>query len=280
MKAQFLEMSLAALDLFYRSEEIWPSGLPAITGAIVCYDATRGSSLHGVSELLRKSLRLSPDEADLAERLSSDGIITVMLACKSDPGVPIEVEAVHGNSIGEPFNVGLIEVTTGTPDGRDKMRNGVRWLLRKLELNKRTLRFLYGRSLMFTPEELERKAALGLVISLSNTSSRHSDQGEHSAPPQGEVASNADRNEPNQGAITAVSSTQDPASTPRSSSSSLKTKRMVQGSSVDDLRSLEPSTIEVPRLWSDRKSIHGEALEMLASNERSEDADSKRWAWC
>lgn len=57
----------------------------------------------------------------------------VILACKTDPGATLEVEAAYGNSIGEPYNVGLIEVTAMTPDGKSKMRNGLRWLLYKLE---------------------------------------------------------------------------------------------------------------------------------------------------
>jgi len=55
-----------------------------------------------------------------------------MLACKSDPDIALRVAAVDGNALAEPFNIGLIEVTTATADGRGKIRNGLRWLLYKL----------------------------------------------------------------------------------------------------------------------------------------------------
>jgi hypothetical protein len=56
-----------------------------------------------------------------------------MYACRSDPGAALQVEASHANSIGEAYNVGLIEVTDTTSEGRSKMRNGMRWLLFKME---------------------------------------------------------------------------------------------------------------------------------------------------
>lgn len=65
--------------------------------------------------------------------LSLKGIPMVILACKSDPDVELQVDARQGNAIGEPYNVGLIEVTSTTASGKSKMRNGLRWLLYKLE---------------------------------------------------------------------------------------------------------------------------------------------------
>lgn len=57
----------------------------------------------------------------------------VLLACKSDPDKKLEVDAHVGDQIGHPYNVGLIEVTTATSQGKGKMRTGLRWLLYKLE---------------------------------------------------------------------------------------------------------------------------------------------------
>lgn len=57
----------------------------------------------------------------------------VLFACKSDPDMPTEVDAQVGDSIGQPYNVGLIEVTTATKHGKHKMRTGLRWLLYRLE---------------------------------------------------------------------------------------------------------------------------------------------------
>ena len=58
-----------------------------------------------------------------------------MFACKTEPGATLEVAAVHANSIAEPYNVGLIEVNSTTSEGKNKTRNGLRWLLYKLDRN-------------------------------------------------------------------------------------------------------------------------------------------------
>jgi hypothetical protein len=60
-----------------------------------------------------------------------DGRPAVIFACKSEGTT--EVEPSMADVIGQPINVGLIEVTENTSDGKSKMRNGLRWLLYKLE---------------------------------------------------------------------------------------------------------------------------------------------------
>ena len=61
----------------------------------------------------------------------------VIFACKSDLVDESQVPAATGNGIGEPFNVGLIEVSATTSEGKSKMRNGLRWLLYKIEQRNR-----------------------------------------------------------------------------------------------------------------------------------------------
>jgi hypothetical protein len=61
----------------------------------------------------------------------------IILACKSDPEAELQVDAAYANSLGEAYNVGLIEVTSVTLEGKSKMRNGLRWLLFKLEQRNR-----------------------------------------------------------------------------------------------------------------------------------------------
>ncbi|OCF42931.1 hypothetical protein I317_03282 [Kwoniella heveanensis CBS 569] len=123
-KVEFLEMNVYALDLSPQAKNLWPEGTPDnMAGVIFCYDATRSDTLAGLTEAI--------------ERLAASSIPMVILACKSDPGTPLEVDAPHGNQIGEPFNVGLIEVTTQTSEGKSKMRNAFRWLLYKLEQRQR-----------------------------------------------------------------------------------------------------------------------------------------------
>lgn len=75
-----------------------------------------------------------------AECLTSEGIAAVILACKSDPDAPLEVEAASVNSMAEQYNIGLIEVTVANSEGKMKMRNALRWLLYKLEQRQRELK--------------------------------------------------------------------------------------------------------------------------------------------
>lgn len=95
-----------------------------------------------------------------SEYLSQADIPTIILACKSDPETTREIDAGYGNSLGEPYNVGLIEVTSMTPEGKSKMRNGLRWLLFKLEQRCRKLRWpslLFDPSLMVTADRQHRR---------------------------------------------------------------------------------------------------------------------------
>lgn len=66
-----------------------------------------------------------------------NGKPVVLFGCKSDPETEPVVNPSEADAIGQPYNVGLIEVTQSTSDGRSKMRNGLRWLLYKLEQRQR-----------------------------------------------------------------------------------------------------------------------------------------------
>lgn len=74
---------------------------------------------------------------DQSGRLSTNGKPVVLFGCKSDPDTKLVVDPSEADSFGQPFNVGLIEVTHATSDGKSKMRNGLRWLLYKLEQRQR-----------------------------------------------------------------------------------------------------------------------------------------------
>ena len=78
-----------------------------------------------------------PEPLCFADYFASEHLPCVMLACKSDPECPLQVKPSDGNALGEPYNIGLIEVTTRTSEGKTKMRNAVRWLLYKLEQRQR-----------------------------------------------------------------------------------------------------------------------------------------------
>ena len=123
------------------SSDIWPALLPSPSGVFICYDATRKDTLKGIDLLLSKSttpfvMRLI---LIVAERLSDTDTSAVMLACKSDPNAIIEIDAKFGDALGEPYGIGLIEVSKTTSSGKNKMLNGLRWLLYKLEQKQRRL---------------------------------------------------------------------------------------------------------------------------------------------
>lgn len=154
-KVKFFEMGINALGLTPRAASIWRSSAQNVSGAICCYDAGREETLERIKDCIgmlfvwgvcvyHETLffvqRTDPcphilflGYTMIAERLSAISTPTIILACKSDPNTELRVTAAHGNSIGEPYNVGLIEGTTKTYEGKLKMRNAVRWPLYKLE---------------------------------------------------------------------------------------------------------------------------------------------------
>lgn len=160
-KVEFFEMGINALDLTPGAASIWPSSALKVSGAVCCYDARREETLEGLKNCIGMSLvwgcmcvppnnLFCPslltdycpyisfcDYSMTAEQLSATSTPIVILACKSDPDAELRVIAAHGNSMGEPCNVGLIEVTIKTHEGKLKMRNAVRWLLYKLEQRQR-----------------------------------------------------------------------------------------------------------------------------------------------
>ncbi|OXB39978.1 ras guanyl-nucleotide exchange factor [Cryptococcus neoformans] len=122
-KVELFEMGISALDLTPGAASIWPSSALKVSGAVCCYDAGRKETLKRLENCI--------------EQLSATSTPIVILACKSDPNAELQIDAAHGNSMGEPYNAGLIEVTTKTHEGKFKMRNAVRWLLYKLEQRQR-----------------------------------------------------------------------------------------------------------------------------------------------
>lgn len=103
-----------------------------------------------------------------------------MYACKSDPDATLQIDAAHANSIGEAYNVGLIEVTDTTSEGRSKMRNGMRWLLYKMEqrLSECTqIQLAPGRVVVELTIVRRRRKAMGSPTSAPTVLSADSDGG-------------------------------------------------------------------------------------------------------
>jgi GTPase SAR1 family protein len=139
LRIEVLELPIDLMDVT-SSSLLWPLSIPRVSGVIVCYDATRKDTVQGVQDILRTLVSSNSVFLLISTgRTTPNGIPAVMFACKSDPETALEINAAEGNAIGEPFNVGLIEVSTMTPEGKSKIRNGFRWLLFKLEENQRRL---------------------------------------------------------------------------------------------------------------------------------------------
>jgi GTPase SAR1 family protein len=117
---------------------IWPKSLPKIDGAMLCYSALDATSLGGVKEVLSESCPVFgfEDRVDQLRPTFSDtfclNLPTIVIACKSDPGVVLAIDATAGNEIGSPFGVGLVEVTTLAHAGRQKVKLSFGWMLRAI----------------------------------------------------------------------------------------------------------------------------------------------------
>lgn len=137
-RVEFLEMDIKMLQSG-QEESLWSAIVAEVHGTIICYDAQNKTSLQGLEIATRKSnlpCRRS-HKVDHVGRMVEDGKPAVLFACKSDGAIVVEPSIA--DKLGQPHNVGLIEVTETTSDGKSKMRNGLRWLLYKLEQRHREL---------------------------------------------------------------------------------------------------------------------------------------------
>jgi hypothetical protein len=121
-----------------QDESLWSAILAEVHGTIICYNAQDETSMDGLETATRElEGRPRNDQADTSGLMVEDGKPAVLFACKSDVGITVDPSIA--DKMGQPHNVGLIEVTETTSDGKSKMRNGLRWLLYKLEQRHREL---------------------------------------------------------------------------------------------------------------------------------------------
>ncbi|CAA7265781.1 unnamed protein product [Cyclocybe aegerita] len=93
---------------------LWPQGLPPIDGIIICYDSSKKSSYQPVEGLL-KGYR-------------STTLPIMVLGCKAD--LDHEVDPADALEMLKQYDTGLIEVSTNTDGGKDKMRRCFDFLLK------------------------------------------------------------------------------------------------------------------------------------------------------
>jgi hypothetical protein len=60
---------------------------------------------------------------------------TVVLACKSD--LDQQIDPLHALEIIQQYDAGLVEVTTGTESGKEKMKRSFQWLLKAIRMYRR-----------------------------------------------------------------------------------------------------------------------------------------------
>jgi len=195
-----------------------------------------------------------------------------MLACKSDPDIAHRVAAVDGNALAEPFNIGLIEVTTATADGRGKIRNGLRWLLYKLEQRHRRPSMNIGSNQMNgVSGRNRREPVVNSIIAPSPASSHHpSIYTETIKSPETDSSFGARRLVSHHHiGMSATNSTQSTDSEMRRNSSSLTWMKKAP------LR-YPGGPMELASGSSDQGSLARESLEIIGTSEPSEDTHATR----
>ncbi|KAI0963551.1 hypothetical protein AcW1_000596 [Taiwanofungus camphoratus] len=109
-----LEIDFSTLDLSQCGSEMWPDGKSTIDGVLLCYDTGREETFDHIAEGLHEFAHLK--------------LPTIALACKSD--LPKRVDPLHAATILQEFDVGLVEVTTASDNGKDKIRKAFEWMLK------------------------------------------------------------------------------------------------------------------------------------------------------
>ncbi|KZT02739.1 uncharacterized protein LAESUDRAFT_400607 [Laetiporus sulphureus 93-53] len=111
---RILEVDISALDLSQSGAKYWER--PSLNGIIVCYDAAREESFQHVADGLREFAHLK--------------LPTIVLACKSD--LPLHVDPKRAARVLQQYDVGLIEVATTNPAGKDKIRTAFEWIFKAI----------------------------------------------------------------------------------------------------------------------------------------------------
>ncbi|OCH96179.1 ras GEF [Obba rivulosa] len=110
-----MEVDISELDL-QGENDVSQNGVPLVDGVLVCYDASRAESFSHVEDVLRE--------------FSHVEVPTVALACKSD--LERHVNPASALNVLQKYDVGLVEVTSTTQEGKGKTRDSFQWLLKAI----------------------------------------------------------------------------------------------------------------------------------------------------
>ncbi|OBZ79615.1 hypothetical protein A0H81_01151 [Grifola frondosa] len=110
-----LEVDVSALDI-QGPHKIWPGLTPSWDAALICYDASNEESFIHVEDIMGAF-------GDLK-------LPTVVLACKSE--LERRVDPSRASVVLRPYDVGLVEISVATSQGKEKMRDTFDWLFRAI----------------------------------------------------------------------------------------------------------------------------------------------------
>ncbi|EMD42036.1 hypothetical protein CERSUDRAFT_110577 [Gelatoporia subvermispora B] len=133
-----MEIEISELDL-QGENNVSLNGVPLVDGILVCYDASRADSFSHVEHLLREFRHVK--------------VPTVALACKSD--LERHVDPASASRVLRSYDVGLIEVTSTTPEGKEKIRDSFRWVLKAVALQLQSGDSRHGYGNLASPSILE-----------------------------------------------------------------------------------------------------------------------------
>ncbi|KIP11969.1 hypothetical protein PHLGIDRAFT_98679 [Phlebiopsis gigantea 11061_1 CR5-6] len=112
-----LEVDILSLDLSVNGYHgILPEGAPAIDGLVLCYDASNETSFVHVEDVLHSVAPLN--------------LPTIVFACKSD--LERRVDPKHAAAVLQQCDTGLVEVTTTSNVGKDKIRTAFEWTFKAI----------------------------------------------------------------------------------------------------------------------------------------------------
>ena len=113
---EILEVDMAILR-YGQEGLLWPSFLPSIDGAMLCYDASNKEA----SSYLRRMLGGFWTKGDIS---------LIVLGCKSARDASMNaLDPVKVSDLCNPYRAGLVQLDGGLEDASKKMKNSFRWLI-------------------------------------------------------------------------------------------------------------------------------------------------------
>ena len=126
-----VEVDTSKLDLTGTGCDSWVER-PSINGVVVCYDSSREETFDHTVEGFREFQppEISQSFSKPPGEFAFLKIPLIVMACKSD--LEKRVDPTYAMRALEEFDAGLVEVSTVTPAGKERIRDAFEWLLRAI----------------------------------------------------------------------------------------------------------------------------------------------------